>query len=121
LANNVVEELVEATEEIIANLTNKHAQQIKALVKSNKEVLSKLTPAILAAALAAAPAGNANPSVTTAAVQAKKHCKWVKNCKNAKICKHCNKKHPNYTKDKCWVLKANASTCPAVWTSSKSS
>jgi hypothetical protein len=31
-ANNVVEELAEATEEIIANLTNKHAQQIEALV-----------------------------------------------------------------------------------------
>ena len=32
-AHNVVEELAEATEEIIANLTEKHAQRIEALVK----------------------------------------------------------------------------------------
>ncbi len=120
MANNVVEELAEATKEIIANLTNKHAQQIEALVKSNNEILSKLTGAILAVAPAAVPAGNSNSSATTLAAQAEKRCKLIEKCKNAKNCKHCNKKHPNHTDDKCWELKANAATCPAGCTSSKS-
>jgi hypothetical protein len=58
--HNVVEELAETTEEIITNLTNKHAQRIEALVKLNNDILTKLTNAIASKATAtAAPTASA--------------------------------------------------------------
>ena len=112
-ANNIVKELADATEEIIANLTDKHAQQIEALVKSNNDILAKLTAAL--ANNAAPPA----PAAASAATQSEKRKKWIEKCKNAKVCVHCKKKHPNRTDDKCWELEANAATRPAGWTSAK--
>ena len=114
-ANNIVNKLADATEEIIANLTDKHAQQIEALVKSNNDILAKLTAALANNAPPPAPA----PAAASAATQLEKRKKWIEKCKNAKICVHCKKKHPNCTDDKCWELEANASTRPAGWTSAK--
>jgi hypothetical protein len=112
-AHNVVEELAEATEEIIANLTKKHAQRIEALVKSNNEILAKLTEAM------ASKAATAAPTAAATATKEEKRKKWLEKCKNAKICANCNKKHPNRTDDKCWELEVNAASRPAGWTSSK--
>ncbi len=60
-ANNIVEELADTTEEIITNLTDKHAQQIEALVKLNNDILAKLTAAL---------ANNASPPAPAAASMA---------------------------------------------------
>ncbi len=106
-AHNVVEELAEATEEIIANLTDKHSQCIKALVKSNNKILAKLTEAI------ASKVATAASTAAATATKDERRKKWTEKCKNAKMCVNCNKKHPNCTDDKCWELKANAASRPA--------
>ena len=42
-----MEEFAQATEEFIAELTEKHAKQIKALIKANNEAMAKLTATLL--------------------------------------------------------------------------
>ena len=44
---NVVEEFAQATEEFIAELTEKHTKQIEALIKANNEAMAKLTAVLL--------------------------------------------------------------------------
>ncbi len=48
LANNVVEEMVQATEELVAELMEQHSKQVEALNKASNEAMEKLTTAILA-------------------------------------------------------------------------
>lgn len=45
--NNVVEEMAQATEELVAELTERHSKQVEALIKANSEAMEKLTLAIL--------------------------------------------------------------------------
>jgi hypothetical protein len=47
LANNVVKEFTQAMEELVAELTEKHSNQIEALIKANNKVMAKLTSALL--------------------------------------------------------------------------
>ena len=112
---NAVEEFAQATEELVAELTEKHAKQIEALSKA----MQQLTAAI---------SGNSNavnipratptpPSTTPKTVaQLTKTQKWAERCKNATTCPHCSKIHPNRTHDQCWHLKKNAAKRPAGWT-----
>jgi hypothetical protein len=54
---NAVEEFVQATEELVVELTEKHSKQIKALIKSNNKAMATFTAALLEnKAPAAAPA-----------------------------------------------------------------
>jgi hypothetical protein len=56
-ANNAVEEFAQATEELVAELTEKHSKQIEALIKANNKAMAKLTAALLQSkAPSAAPA-----------------------------------------------------------------
>ena len=48
-ANNIVEEMANATEDLVAELTEKHAKQVEALIKANNDAMEKLTAAILSA------------------------------------------------------------------------
>jgi hypothetical protein len=61
---NTVEEFVQATEELIAELTEQHIKQIKALIKANSKVMANLTAAVPAAATLVA----ATRSPTAAAI-----------------------------------------------------
>ncbi len=70
-AHNVMEEYAAATEELIENLTKKHAKQIEALMKSNTEAMVQLM-ATLKATLAAAALTLATKA-TKMALQAEKH------------------------------------------------
>jgi hypothetical protein len=124
--NNVVEEMAQATEELVAELTERHSKQVEALIKANSEAMEKLTSAILAnkptatgATVHNANHNNATNSAATAA-RAAKAAAWAEKKKTATTCPHCNKVHPNRTHDLCWELPANAAKRPANWTSAKS-
>ena len=82
-ANSVAEEYAKATEELVAELTEKHAKQIKELSKMMT-----------------------NTGKTAA--QLTKAQKWAEKCKNATTCPHCSKIHPNRTHDQCWHVEKNA-------------
>jgi hypothetical protein len=43
-----------------------------------------------------------------------------KKYRDAPVCKHCNRKHPNQQESECWELKSNANSRPAWWKSNKS-
>ncbi len=114
-ANNVVEVLAQATEELVAELTKKHAKQIEALIKSNSDAMKELTAAILA---------NKGTAPTSAANKTSKKSEerkkaWEEKKKNAPLCPHCDRKHPNRTADQCWELPANADKRPVDWKSVK--
>ena len=110
-ANNVVEQMAKATEELVAELTERHSKQVESIIKSNSEAMEKLTAAILANKPAATSA-TSNKSAKAAA--------WAEKKKIATTCPHCNCKHPNRTHDQCWELPANAAKRPADWKSTKS-
>ncbi len=47
-ANNVVEEMAQAATELVAELTERHTQEVKSLIKSNNDAIEKLIAAIIA-------------------------------------------------------------------------
>ena len=110
-ANNVVEQMAKATEELVAKLTERHSKQVESIIKSNSEAMEKLTAAILA---------NKPAATTVTASKSAKAAAWAEKKRIATICPHCNRKHPNRTSDQCWELPANAAKRPADWKSTKS-
>ena len=124
-ANNIVEEMAQATEELVAELTEKHSRQVAALIKANSEAMEKLTAAIMANK----PTPTSNNSNATATAPGEKpkwllrkeasKKAWEEKKKNATTCPHCNRKHPNRTPDQCWELPANADKRPVDWNSVK--
>lgn len=113
--NNVVEEMAQATEELVAELTERHTKQVESLIKSNSDAMEKLTAAILANKPAAA-SGAVPTAAATAAATAKaaaRKAKW----EATPICPHCNRKHAKFGPELCWELPANAATRPAGWKS----
>jgi hypothetical protein len=121
---NMMEEMAQATEELVAELTEKHAKQIELLIKTNSEAMEKLTMAILANKPNTSAGTAGNKSGATAAAEKPKWLvrkeaskkAWEEKKKNAVTCPHCNRKHPNCTPDQCWELPANADKRPADWT-----
>ena len=110
---NMVEEFAQATEELVAELTEKHAKQIEALIKVNNDAMQQLTAAITSNKTLGA---SVTPKIM--AGQAAKRVSWAEKCKNATTCPHCSKIHPNRTHDQCWHLEKNAAKRPAGWTPS---
>lgn len=113
-ANAAAEEYAQATEELVAEITEKHAKQIEALSKA----MQQLTAAINAKPNSAAPAATAPSAAKTTTGQPTKAQRWAEKCKNATTCPHCSKIHPNRTHDQCWHLEKNAAKRPAGWTAS---
>jgi hypothetical protein len=114
--NNVVEEMAKATEELVAELTERQGKQVETLMKSTSEALEKLTAAILANKPSATATATGNSSGKLSA----KAAIWAEKKKNATTCPHCTRIHPNRTHDQCWELPANAAKRPANWKSAKS-
>jgi len=114
--NNVIEDMAHATEELVAELTERHSKQVEAMIKANSEAMEKLTAAILANKSGTTPAASA----TTSSKASAKAAKWAEKKKNATTCPHCSRIHPNRTHDQCWELPANADKRPAGWKSVKS-
>jgi hypothetical protein len=92
--NNVVEEMAQAAEELLAELTKWHTKQVESLIKSNSEAIEKLTAAILAQKPAVTGTAACKPTSKEAKAAA-----WAEKKRTATTCPHCNLKHPNCTHD----------------------
>ena len=115
-ANSVAEEYAQATEELVAELTEKHAKQIAELSKAMAQLTAaiNLKPNTVPVTNAATPAANTSKT----AAQLSKAQRWAEKCKNATTCPHCSKIHPNRSHDQCWHLEKNAAKRPVGWTAS---
>jgi len=112
---NAIEEQAEATEELIANLTEAHTRQIEALIKANTEAMKEMMSLVKDKTITPI-----NPTNQTSEEKKKKREEKQKKFLNAPICKHCEKKHPSKKEDECWELDKNAASRPASWKPTKS-
>ncbi len=81
LANNVVKEFLQATEELVAELTEKNSKQVEVLIKADNEAMAKLTSALLQSkAQSAAPAGPASATQNPSLAASKKLKRWKEKC-----------------------------------------
>ena len=112
---NAIKEQAEATEELIANLTEAHTRQIEALIKANTEAMKEMMSLVKDKTITPI-----NPTNQTSEEKKKKREEKQKKFLNAPICKHCGKKHPSKKEDECWELDKNAASRPASWKPTKS-
>jgi hypothetical protein len=96
---NAIQEQAEATEELIATLTEAHSQQMENLVRSTTEAMKEMMQLLKENK-------NSNINVTNEEKN-KKRLEQQKKYNNAPICKHCGKKHPSKAEDECWELEKN--------------
>jgi len=115
LKANANEEQAEATEELIANLTEAHTRQIESLIKANTEAMKEMMSLIKEKTIAPT-----NPTNSTNEEKKKKREERQKKFLNAPVCKHCGKKHLSKKEDECWELDKNAALHPTSWKSTKS-
>ena len=113
--NNIVEEMAQATEELVAELSERQGKQVESMMKSTTDALEKLTAAILANK----PAGTTG-AATSGNNKAAKAAAWAEKKRTATVCPHCDRKHPNRTHEQCWELPANAAKRAADWKSVRS-
>lgn len=117
---NQMEEQMEATEELIANLTEAHTKQMEMLMRATTESMKDMMN-LMKANMAKSPSPNGGQSDATAtADKKKKREEKQKKYNDAPVCKHCNRKHPSKPENECWELEANASSRPTNWKSNKS-
>ena len=111
---NMIEEQAEATEELIAALTEKHTQQIESLIKSNTEAMKQMMSLIKNDRKE--PGDKKQPDEEKKKKREERRQKF----NDAPVCKHCGKKHPTKKEDECWELEVNKASRPVNWKSSKS-
>jgi hypothetical protein len=108
---NMIQEQAEATEELIAALTEKHTEQMETLIKSTTEAMKEM--------MALIKNDKKEPSGQSNDEKKKKREERRKKYNDAPVCKHCNKKHPTKAEDECWELEKNKDSRPANWKSAK--
>ncbi len=111
---NVIQEQAEATEELIAALTENHACQMEGLITSTTNAMKEMMLLLKE---------NKNPNPTNNQTSEEKKKRRDEKCQkynDAPICKNCGRKHPSKAEDECWELKKNKESCPANWKSNKS-
>jgi hypothetical protein len=111
---NAIDEQVEATEELIHALTENHKQQMEALICSTTEAMKEMM------ALVKENNKDTNNGNNEAKEKKTKCQEKQKKYRDAPVCKHCNRKHPNQQESECWELKSNANSRPTWWKSNKS-
>ena len=109
---NAVQEQAEATEELIATLTEAHTRQMETLVKTTTDAMKEM---MLLLKENKSPANKA-----TDEEKKKKRDKKRKKYNDAPVCKNCGKKHPSKAEDECWELEKNKASRPSTWKSTKS-
>ena len=109
---NMIQEQAEATEELIAALTEKHTEQMETLIKSTTEAMKEM--------MALIKNDKKEPSGQSNIEKKKKREERRKKYNDAPVCKHCNKKHPTKAEDECWELEKNKDSRPTNWKSAKS-
>ena len=112
---NLIKEQAEATEELIATLTENHTRQMETLIKSMTDAMKEMMQLIKSNAT-----NPTNPSKLTDNEKKKKCNEKRKLYNKTPVCTHCGKKHPTKKEDECWELEKNKSSRPANWKSSKS-
>jgi hypothetical protein len=112
---NLIEEQAEATEELIATLTENHTRQMETLIKSTTDAMKEMMQLIKSN-------GNTptNPTKATDEEKKKKRDEKRKKYNEAPVCTHCGKKHPSKKEEDCWELEKNKALRPTNWKSSKS-
>ena len=111
---NAIEEQAEATEELINALAENRMNQMEAVIHSMTEAMKEMMTLVKM--------DNKNPTNTNNITNEKK-TNWQKRLKrfrDAPVCKHCNRKHPNQQESECWELKSNAKSRPTWWRPNKS-
>jgi hypothetical protein len=111
---NMMEEQAEATEELIATLTEMHSHQIETFIESTTNAMKEMIFLIKE---------NENPTnsnKTTNEERKKKREENQKRYNNAPVCKNCGKKYPLQAEEECWELEKNKASCPSMWKSTKS-
>ena len=88
---NAIQEQAEATEELIATLTEAHTRQMENLVRSTSEAMKEMM-------LLLKENKNSNINATKEETNKKRQEKR-KRYNDAPICKHCGKKHPSKADD----------------------
>jgi hypothetical protein len=86
---NAIEEQAEATEELIANLTEAHTRQIESLIKANTEAMKEMMSLVKEKTIAAT-----NPTNSLSEEKKKKREENQKKFLNAPVCEQCEKKTP---------------------------
>jgi hypothetical protein len=109
---NAIDEQAEATEELIAALTEAHTKQMETLIKSTTETMKEMMLLLKE--------NKTNPTKSTDEEKKKKREEKRKKYNDAPICKHCGKKHPSKAEDDCWELEKNKESRPSNWKSTKS-
>ncbi len=114
-----MKEQAEATEELIANLTESHTHQMEILIKNTTEALKEMMALVKSENKPSEnkPLTNNNDIPKGGRKKREERCKMYN---NAPICKYCNRKHPAKKEEKCWELQANAASHPSYWKSFKS-
>jgi hypothetical protein len=109
---NVMQEQAEATEDLIANLTEAHTRQMETLVKTTTEAMKEMMLLLK---------DNKTPTnKATDEEKKKKREEKRKKYNDAPVCKNCGKKHPSKAEDECWELDKNKASRPSTWKSTKS-
>ena len=111
---NAIDEQAEATEELIAALTDAHTKQMETLIKSTTDTMKEMM------LLLKENKQPINSTKQTDEEKKKKRDEKRKKYNDAPICKHCGKKHPTKAEEECWELEANKASRPSNWKSSKS-
>ena len=116
---NAMEEQAEATEELIANLTESHTRQMETLIKNTTEAMKEMMALVKSENKPSEnkPLTN-NNDISKGGRKKREERRKMYN--TAPIFKHCNMKHPAKKEEECWELKANAASCSSYWKSSKS-
>ena len=109
---NTMQEQAEATEELIAHLTEAHTRQMETLVQTTTAAMKEMMLLLKE---------NKTPinKVPDEDKQRKRDEK-KKKYNDAPVCKNCGKKHPSKAENECWELEANKASRPANWKSMKS-
>jgi hypothetical protein len=90
---NAMMEQAEATEELIANLTEAHTRQMETLVKTTTKAMKEMMLLLKE---------NKTPtSKATNEEKKKKRDDKRKKYNDAPVCKNCGKKHPSKAEDEC--------------------
>ena len=110
---NAIDEQAEATEELIAALTETHTKQMETLIKSTTDAMKEMM------LLLKNNNSSNNARRLTDDEKKKKREEKRKKYNEAPICKHCGKKHPSKAEDECWELEKNKESRPSTWKSVK--
>ncbi len=107
-----MQEQAEATEDLIANLTEAHTRQMETLVKTTTEAMKEMMLLLK---------DNKTPTIkVTDEEKKKKREEMRKKYNDAPVCKNCGNKLPSKAEDECWELDKNKASRPSSWKSTKS-